>query len=120
MYKIIKNEVKSNIVNEFLLLHEIVIKYHRTHIIHALTTDASSHTNIQKIIKKEIIIIVLKMTGTNLRKNHMNIIKIVILNQLTAIRWVVQELLKLLFNSLGIFSLAQIKIHDRKIASSFG
>jgi hypothetical protein len=63
---------------------------------------------------------VLRKTGINLNKYHKNIIKIVILNQLTATICVVQELLKSSLNSFGIFSLAQIKIQERKIPSSSG
>jgi len=44
----------------------------------------------------------------------------VILNQLTAIKWVSQELLKSFFKESGIFSLAQMRIHQRNIASSEG
>ena len=72
------------------------------------------------MVKNERIKIVLGNKGINLRKNHRNIIKIVILNQLTATRWVVQELLKLSLKLFGIFSLAHINIQDRNIASSFG
>ena len=44
----------------------------------------------------------------------------VILNQLTAIKWVNQELLKSSFNSCGIFSLAQNNIPQRNIDSRDG
>ena len=107
-------------VIELLFLQEIITKYHKIHIIHALTTDASSHTNKQKITKNETIVIVLNIIGINFKKNHRKIINMVILNQLTATRWVVQELLKLSLKFFGIFSLAQIRIHDKNIASSLG
>ncbi|MBT4633514.1 hypothetical protein HOB94_06315 [bacterium] len=49
-----------------------------------------------------------------------NIINMVMLNQETAIKCVSQELLKSCFKSFGRLSLAQIKIHHKNIASSFG
>lgn len=107
-------------VIELFFLHDNITKYHNTHIIHALITEASSHTNKQKINKNEIITIVLNIIGINLRKNHKKIISMVILNQLTATRCVVHELLKLSFRFFGIFSLAQISIQAKNVASSFG
>gem|GEM_PF-938622 len=120
LYKSIKKHVIKTVVIDELFLHKLVIKYHNIHIIHALTTDASSHTKKQKITKKEKIKIVLINIGINLNKNHKNIIKIVILNQLTAIICVVQELLKSCDKSFGIFSLAHIKIQESRTDSSLG
>lgn len=107
-------------VIELFFLQDMITKYHNIHIIQALITEASSHTNKQKTTKNEIIAIVLNTIGINLIKNHRKIINIVILNQLTAIRWVVHESLKLSFRLLCIFSLAQIRIQAKNIASSLG
>lgn len=86
LYKSIKKqEIKTKLI-EILFLQEILIMYHNIHIIQALTTDASKPTNKQKTIKNQIINILLITIGKNLNKNHKKIMRIVILNQLTAIK----------------------------------
>jgi hypothetical protein len=64
--------------------------------------------------------ITLKNTGKNFTKYRVKNIKIVILNPLTAIRWVSHELLKSLCISFGIFSLAHKRIHASNSASFWG
>ena len=88
--------------------------------IDALITGVSAQT---RIVKKDINIvtnIILKKLGKYFVIIVTNIIIIVILNQLTAIKWVNHELLKLVFKSLGKFSLAHNKIHCKKIHSLIG
>ena len=100
-------------------LHEIRTKYQMIHIIAALITGALYQT---KIVNKIIIVEIstnLIGAGNIFTKYPKNIIKMVILNQETAMKCVSQELLKLSLKVFGRFSLAQTRIHHRKIASSF-
>ena len=120
MNKISKNAVNKSKIKLSQDLQDISIKYHITPIIQALTTGILSQTKNTKKTTKDIIKVVLKITGKNLSKNHKNIIIIVILNPETATKWVSQELLKEFCISFGISSLAQISIHHKKIASWFG
>lgn len=104
----------------FHFLQICKIKYHINHIIAALITGADGQTSITnkkiaKIIKK-----ICTFFGKIFIKKEKNKIKIVILNQETAIKCVNQELLKFCFNSLGKSSLAQSKIQPKKIASFSG
>jgi len=94
--------------------------YQIIHIIAALTTGAHNHT---KYVKATILIItpiLLTIGGKNEKRKLIKIIHSVILNPLTAIKCVRPELLKSSFKSLGIFSRAQNKIPQRKIASVCG
>ena len=68
-----------------------------------------------KVIKKNLIYI-----GINLKRNHKKTIIMVMLNQLTAIKCVSQELLKLDIILSEIFSLVHIRIQARNAHSSFG
>lgn len=106
----------------FHFLQICKIKYHINHIIAALTTGADGQTSITnkkiaKIIKK--ICIFLGKIFIKKEKNKIKI-KIVMLNQETAIKCVNQELLKFCFKSFGKSSLAQSKIQPKKIASFSG
>lgn len=118
--KIITHAVNINKLYQCHFLQDIRIIYHNNHIIAALTTGAVSHTISTKNIIKQLIIIICNTFGKYFTKNHINIINIVILNQLTAIKCVNPELLKSCFISSDKLSLAHNNIHQRNIASFFG
>jgi hypothetical protein len=103
-----------------LVFHDCKNIYQSTHIIAALTTGAQSHTNTENAIILKLTTITLSVEGRNPNKKVINITHRVILNPLTAIKWVRPELLKSSLRSFGIFSLAQNKIPQRNIASCCG
>jgi hypothetical protein len=101
-------------------LHESKTIYQSSHIIAALITGAVSQTmNTKNTINHHIINICI-ILGKYFTKNHIKIINIVILNQLTAIKCVSHELLKSSLISSDKLSRAHNNIPQRNIASFFG
>jgi hypothetical protein len=94
--------------------------YQRIHIIAALITGAVSHTINTKKKRKQLISMICINLGKYCIKNQKNIINIVILKPLTAIKCVSHELLKSCFISSLRLSLAHNKIPQRNMASFFG